>query len=190
MSAGNRTQSLFLVSLMILASWAPLASASGDDSEPDSSPVVGITYSLDGFDPMADGKPYLFAGEEDELIFSATRHLKQQWVADGYPELVMPFEETTTSSARTSGRACENAWTTGQTGTIQTSGGQIQVSAMHVTANAAVLIENGQSVSSTTLNNIGSTWETTIYPTNTNYFGNPTFSQGMRMNSSSVQHAI
>ena len=154
---------------MILASWTPLAAASEGDSEERSNSEVGISYSLDGFDPMADGKPYLFAGEEDELIFSATRHLKQQWVADGYPELVMPFEEPAVS-AKTSGRACENAWTTGQTGTIQTSGGQIQVSAMHVTANAAVLIENGQSVSSTTLNNIGSTWETTIYPTNTNYF--------------------
>ena len=172
MSVGNRFQSLFLVSLMILASWAPLATASEGDSEQGPSPAVGLSYSLDGFDPMTDGKPYLFAGEEDELIFSATRHLKQQWVADGYPELVMPFEEPTTNT-RTSGRACENAWSTGQTGTIQTSGGQIQVSAMHVTANAAILIENGQSVSSTTLNNIGSTWETTIYPTNTNYFGNP-----------------
>jgi len=172
MSAGNRSQSLFLVSLMILASWAPLAAASEDGSEQGSSEPEGLSYSLDGFDPMTEGKPYLFAGEEDELIFSATRHLKQQWVADGYPGLVMPFEEPATS-ARTSGRACENAWTAGQTGTIQTSGGQIQVSAMHVTANAAVLIENGQSVSSTTLNNIGSTWETTIYPTNTNYFGNP-----------------
>ncbi|DAC63947.1 MAG TPA: hypothetical protein D7I10_01015, partial [Candidatus Poseidoniales archaeon] len=107
--------------------------------------------------------------DEDELIFSATRHLKQEWANDGYPGLVMPFEET--SNSRTSGRACENAWTTGQTGTVQTTGGQIQVSAMHVTANSAVLIENGQSVSSTTLNNIGSTWETTIFPTNTNYFG-------------------
>ena len=150
---------------MILASWAPLAAASEDGSEQGSSEAEGLSYSLDGFDPLTEGKPYLFAGEEDELIFSATRHLKQQWVADGYPGLVMPFEEPTTS-ARTSGRACENAWTAGQTGTIQTSGGQIQVSAMHVTANAAVLIENGQSVSSTTLNNIGSTWETTIYPTN------------------------
>jgi len=157
---------------MILASWAPLAAASEDDPQQGSSAQGGLSYSLDGFDPMTDGKPYLFAGEEDELIFSATRHLKQQWVADGYPDLVMPFEEPAIS-AKTSGRACENAWTAGQTGTIQTSGGQIQVSAMHVTANAAVLIENGQSVSSTTLNNIGSTWETTIFPTNTNYFGNP-----------------
>ncbi|MDP6324115.1 MAG: PKD domain-containing protein [Candidatus Thalassarchaeaceae archaeon] len=171
MSAGNRSQSLFLVSLMILASWVPFAAATDGDSDQSSTFEGGLFYDLDDFDPMVNGKPYLFAGGEDELIFSATRHLKQQWADDGYPGLVMPFEETSTS-ARTSGRACENAWTAGQTGTVQTTGGQIQISAMHVTANSAILIENGQSVSSTTLNNIGSTWETTIYPTNTNYFGN------------------
>ena len=64
MSAGNRTQSLFLVSLMILASWTPLAAAAEGDSEQGSSAPAGISYSLDGFDP-SDGKPYLFAGEED-----------------------------------------------------------------------------------------------------------------------------
>ena len=171
MSTNNRSQSLFLVSLMILASWVPLATADEGDSEQESNMNAGLFYTLDEFDPTTNGKPYLFAGGEDEIIFSATRHLKQQWVDEGYPGLVSPFEETTTS-ARTAARACENAWTTGQTGTVQTTGGQIQVSAMHVTANSVILIENGQSVSSTTLNNIGSTWETTIFPTNTNYFGN------------------
>ena len=169
MSAGNRRLSLLLVSLMIFASWVPLATADDEQSQGTEGQTT-YAYDLDGFIAEDDGRPYLFAGDEDELIFSATRHLKQEWANDGYPGLVMPFEES--SSARTSGRACENAWTTGQTGTVQTTGGQIQVSAMHVTANSAVLIENGQSVSSTTLNNIGSTWETTIFPTNTNYFGN------------------
>ena len=169
MSAGNRTQSLLLVSLMIFASWVPFATAEDGQTQSTEGPTI-YAYDLDGFVAEDDGRPYLFAGDEDELIFSATRHLKQEWADDGYPGLVMPFEES--SSTRTSGRACENAWTTGQTGTVQTTGGQIQVSAMHVTANSVILIENGQSVSSTTLNNIGSTWETTIYPTNTNYFGN------------------
>ena len=152
---------------MILASWAPLAAASDGDSGENHTNQGGIFYNLDEFDPLTDGKPYLFAGDDDEIIFSATRHLKQQWVDDGYPDLVLPFEETETSG-RTAGRACENAWTAGETGTVQTTGGQIQISAMHVTTNAAILIENGQSVSSTTLNNIGSTSATPIYPTNTN----------------------
>ena len=140
MSVINRFRSLFLVSLMILASWAPFAAASDDDSGEVGITQSGIFYSLEEFDPVINGKPYLFAGGEDEIIFSATRHLKQQWVDDGYPDLMLPFEETSTS-ARTGGRACENAWSAGQTGTVQTTGGQIQISAMHVTANAAILIE-------------------------------------------------
>ena len=156
---------------MVLASWTPLAAASEDGTEAVEDATVGLAYGLDGLDLQTNAKPYLFAGEEGEFIYSATRHLKQQWVDDGYPELFLPFEQPA-SSAKSTARACENAWTTGQTGTVQTTGGQIQVSAMHVTTNSAILIENGQSVSSTTLNNIGSTWETTIYPTNSNYFGN------------------
>ena len=48
MSAGNRRVSLLLVSLMIFASWVPLATA--DDSPPqgDEAPVI-YAYDLDGF---------------------------------------------------------------------------------------------------------------------------------------------
>ena len=89
---------------MILASWAPFAAASDDDSGDVGITQSGIFYSLEEFDPAINGKPYLFAGGEDEIIFSATRHLKQQWVADGYPGLILPFEEST-SNARTSARS-------------------------------------------------------------------------------------
>ena len=68
---------------MILASWVPFAAASDDDSGEHPSTQSGIFYNLEEFDPMANGKPYLFAGGEDEIIFSATRHLKQQWIDDG-----------------------------------------------------------------------------------------------------------
>ena len=91
MSTNNRSQSLFLVSLMILASWVPLATADEGDSEQDSNMNAGLFYTLDEFDPTTNGKPYLFAGGEDELIFSATRHLKQQWVdAVSYTHLTLP----------------------------------------------------------------------------------------------------
>ena len=95
---------------MILASWVPLAGASDDDSNQTHISDGGLSYTLDEIDPSSIGKPYLFAGEEGEYIYSATRHLKQQWAADGYPDLVLPFEQTVTSG-KTSGRACENAWT-------------------------------------------------------------------------------
>ncbi len=157
---------------MILASWSPLAGAEQTDFDSSVNAEEGLVYELENFNPDDDGRPYLFAGNESENIYSATRFLKQQWVDDNYPDLYLPFSENTVSNSRTSGRACENAWTTGQAGQVPTTGGTIQVSAMHVTTNSVILVENGQSVSSTTLNNIGSTWETTIYPTNTNYFGN------------------
>ena len=70
MSTNNRSQSLFLVSLMILASWVPLATADEGDSEQNSISNTGLFYTLDEFDPT-NGKPYLFAGGEDEIIFSA-----------------------------------------------------------------------------------------------------------------------
>jgi len=154
---------------MILASLLPLASANEAEESSSQTGWEPVVYSLEGFDPETMGKAYLFTNGSEPL-YSATRFLKQQWQDDDYPQLRLPFEETT---GRTSARACENAWSTGTAGTVQTTGGQISVTAMHVTQNAAILIESGQSVSSTTLNNIGSTWETTIYPTNTNYFGNP-----------------
>ena len=71
---------------MILASWAPFAAASDGDSGENHTNQGGIFYNLDGFDPVTDGKPYLFAGGEDEIIFSATRHLKPV----SYTHLTLP----------------------------------------------------------------------------------------------------
>jgi PKD repeat protein len=166
----QRCRSLILTGLMVLASLSPLAAGDEGAETPPPTVIEPTIYSLDGFNPATMGKAYLYAGDEGESIYSATRFLKQSWLADDTPGLVMPFEEDATGG-RTAGRACENAWSAGGTGTIQTTSGLIQVSAMHVTQNAAILIENGQSLSSTTLNNIGSTWETTIFPTDTTYFG-------------------
>ncbi|MDP6899307.1 MAG: PKD domain-containing protein [Candidatus Thalassarchaeaceae archaeon] len=163
-----RMQSLMLTMVMILGLLAPMVAADDGQNENQPTAVDPIVYSLDDFNPETMGKAYLIG--EEQSLYSATRHLKQQWQADDYPQLRLPFEET---SGRTAGRACENAWTTGQVGVISTTGGQITVSAAHVTTNSVILVESGQTVSSTTLNNIGSTWETTIFPTTTNYFGTP-----------------
>ena len=171
MTAGHRSRSLLLTALMLVASLAPLATADAAPDAPDEATVESVVYGLDAFEPATMGKAYLFSDVNGEPLYSATRHLKTQWIADGHPGLILPFGEDAGTAGRNAGRACENAWSTGGSGTVQTTAGVIQVSAMHVTQNSAILVENGQSVSSTTLNNIGSTWETTIYPTNTNYFG-------------------
>ena len=102
MVVGTRFRSLLLVSLMILASWTPFAAANEGESGQSYPVQGGLSYSLDGFYPMLNGKPYLFAGDEDELIYSATRHLKQQWIDDDYPDLRLPFEETATSGPASS----------------------------------------------------------------------------------------
>ena len=47
------------------------------------------------------------------------------------------------------------------------------MTAQKVSANSAILVENGQIISSTTLNDIASTWESTIFPTVATYFGTP-----------------
>jgi len=176
--------SVLLALLMLVATLTPLAVAdNGNQSEDagEAEPYFAIG-DLSEFNPVEMGKPYLFTGEDGEAIYSATRHLKQQWRDAGYPNLVLPFsdgdddsqlahQQSAQSKGRTSGRACENAWQTGQTGQVQTTSGFVTFTVRKVSMNSAVLIQNGQSVSSTTLNNIGSTWETTIYPTDTTYFG-------------------
>ena len=108
-------QSLMLTMVMILGLLTPLVTA--DDGQNENQPTVvnPVVYSLNDFNPETMGKAYLIG--EDQSLFSATRYLKQQWQADDYPQLRLPFEET---SARTAGRACENAWTTGQVGVVST----------------------------------------------------------------------
>ena len=55
MSAGNRRLSLLLVSLMIFASWVPLATADDNTSQGVETPVV-YAYDLDGFVAEDDGR--------------------------------------------------------------------------------------------------------------------------------------
>jgi len=161
--AKNKTYcSTLLISLFLMASLSPFVGA--ESAEENTIVAVGDFFD---YTPEDDGRPYLFAGTDEEPVYSGTRHLKQQWAAAGHPDLIDPFA----NNMRTSGRACENAWTTGQSGQVQTTGGQVAFSVMKVSNNAAILVQNGQSLSSTQLNNIASTWESTIYPTATTYFG-------------------
>ena len=86
----NLTTSLFIVIVMLLASLSPLTMASSaDDSE-----ISEFSYgSLDEFNPSEEGKKYMFTNES-KPVFSATGHLKKQWIEDGYPNLILPFSQT------------------------------------------------------------------------------------------------
>jgi len=164
----SRRASVMLVLTMLFASLSPLTLAEPQSTE---SVTEVMSGDLSEFDPSIEGKRYLFT-DEFEPIFSATGHLKIEWREAGYPGLVLPFSPGYLNS-RSTVRSCENAWSQGDTGNVSTAGGSVSVTAQKISANSAILVENGQIISSTTLNDIASTWESTIYPTDTTYFGSP-----------------
>ena len=112
----------------------------------------------------------MFNGD-DLSVFSATSFLKKQWIDEGYPNIVFPF--ATSHNSKNSVRSCENAWNVGETDNITTSSGTISATVQRISTNSAIFVEDGAIVSSTTLNDIIFTWESTIYPTDVNYFGTP-----------------
>ncbi|MDE0954035.1 MAG: hypothetical protein OR994_05110, partial [Candidatus Poseidoniales archaeon] len=118
---------------------------------------------LDEFDPSIEGNQYMFTNKS-EPVYSATSHLKKQWIEDGYPNLVLPFSHSYTNS-RASTRNCTNSWNQGDIDTIPTSSGNIIATVQKISSNAAIFIENGQILSATSLNDLASTFESTIYPT-------------------------
>ena len=167
-NTGNeRTLQVLMLGLILaIGSLAPLASSEQSDvwiSEHSDS--NGISTFL----PQEDGREYLL-GEGEISLFSASSYLKSEWAQEGYPGLILPFEQGGLSS-RNFQRSCESAWNVGDSDNISTTEGVISATVERVSANAAVFVEDGQVVSSTALNDITSTWESIIFPTNTNYFG-------------------
>ena len=161
----NSNSSITLVALLLLTSLSPMAFAD-DDSEDQNYRIVG---GLSDFDPATDGKQYLFS-TSPVPIYSATGFLKSQWRSDGYPALVLPFSQSYLNS-RGMARNCDNAWSVGDSGDISTAGGTIAATVQKISSNSAIIVEDGQVIPSTTLNDIASTWESTIFPTVTSYFG-------------------
>ena len=164
----SRRVSVLLVLCMLMASLSPLALA--EPGQEDIGPTV-MSGDLSDFTPSIEGKRYMFTNDS-EPVFSATGHLKMEWRDAGYPGLVMPFSPGYLS-AKSSVRSCANAWSQGDTGNISTASGTVGVTAQKISANSVILVENGQIIPSTTLNDIASTWESTIFPTVTTYFGTP-----------------
>ena len=162
----NLTTPLFIVVVMIVASLSPLALASSDIDVETSEFSYG---SLDDFDPSIEGKKYMFTNET-KPTFSATGHLKKQWIEEGYPNLVLPFSQTYMNS-KSSVRNCTGAWSQGDTDTVPSANGNVDATVQKISSNAAIFVEDGQILSATTLNDIASTFESTIFPTDTTYFG-------------------
>ena len=158
--------SMFLTILMIAATLGP-ALAPQVAAEGQNSPPVGeIIGDIADFDASIHGKPYMTF--DNETIYSATRLHKMAWADAGYPNLVMPFAHN--SNGKSTSKAC-TPMTEGQSTTVPISGSTITVDVEKTTSTAAFLVESGASISSSVLNNLASTWSSSVYPTNTQYFG-------------------
>ena len=78
----NRAFSILLVFLVSIAS--PLASAEPQESV--TNQVIEFTpvfADIDDFEPL-DSHPYMLP-ESDELLYSATRMMKNEWISQGLP---------------------------------------------------------------------------------------------------------
>ena len=163
----NRPYSILLIFLISVMS--PLVSADpledSDSIDFESTPVFA---NLDDFEAV-NSHPYMLP-DSDEMLYSATRMMKNQWIDEGMPGV----EIATSPQLVTSGRAC-TPYNEGDTATVPTSGGSIDVTVEKTTSTAAFMVQSGRTLSSTVLNNWASTWDTTVYPTLMTYFGKDYF---------------
>ena len=165
MSERCSTRAYTILLVFLLSSVAPMASADPPeeiiDETNEFTPVFG---DLDNF-ASTDARPYMIEGSDD-MLYSATRLMKQAWVSEGMPGV----DIATSPQAQTSGRAC-TPYSEGDSATVPTSGGSIDVTIEKTTSTAAFMVESGRTLSSTVLNNWASTWDSTVYPTLITYFG-------------------
>ena len=124
--------SVFLISLC-----SPLASADPqmqtDDYEFESYPVFA---DIEDFKPQ-DSHPYMIP-ESNESLYSATRLMKNEWVNQGMPGV----DIATSPQSMTSGRAC-TPYNEGDSVTVPTSGGVIDVTVEKTTSTAAFMVQTG-----------------------------------------------
>ena len=172
MSELRSNTALLLVTLLFVSGISPLLLSAGAESE-EINEV--LPYSAGGvvIGDIADfevemGHQYLMI-EEEQPVVSAFSFLKQEWIDAGRPGVEdMAYEPQT--SARSSGRAC-NPHVVNDQLTVPTSGGSVDTYVAKTTTTVAFLVQSGRTLSSTVLNNLASSWDQTIYPTMTTYYG-------------------
>ena len=158
-----------ILAVFLLSSLSPMVSA--DSSNETLDEVVEFTpvfADIGDFVP-SNSHPYMIA-DSDEMLYSATRLMKDSWVDEGMPGV----DIATSPQSKTSGRAC-TPYNEGDSATVPTSGGSIDVTIEKTTSTAAFMVQNGRTLSSTVLNNWASTWDSTVYPTLMTYFGKDYF---------------
>ena len=163
-------KALFIILLFATSIFVPIvpASADNDDIRPEyDAPIGTILGDLNDFDPST-GSQYLFIDEEQPVV-SATQFMRQAWIDAGRPGVEDMVIDPQTSG-RSSARACSQH-VVGDTLNVNTAGGQISAYVAKTTQSVAFIVESGRTLSSTVLNNLASTWDNTIYPTMTTYYG-------------------
>jgi PKD repeat protein len=163
-------QALLLTLIMVAAALSPLLAAAEAEQSGWVDPGGVVYGDLVDFDGPTMGKPYLFIDGE-EPVWSATRFMKFAWADAGYPDLFLPFAPGNVAPMSSRSNHCV-PYQQGQSLTVPISGGQIAVTVEKVTSTAAFLVEDSQTIPSSTLNNFASTWDSTVYPVDTQYFGN------------------
>ena len=172
MSERRSSPAFAFVLLMLVSSTAPLwlsvTADGGDDSASTTTYDAGgvIIGDLEEFNP-SDGSEYLFI-HEDEPVVSATQFMRQAWIDEGRPGVEDMVVQP--SMGRSSARAC-TPHVAGDTLTVPISGGSISAYVAQTTNTVAFIVQSGRTLSSTVLNNLASTWDSTIYPTMTTYYG-------------------
>ena len=158
---------------MLVSLTAPILSSSasaesGSTPEERAYDAQGIIIGdLANFD-VNSGREYLLIDEEMPVV-SAYGFMKQAWIDAGRPGVdEMRYEPAT--QGRASGRAC-NPHLVGDSLTVPISGGSLDAYVAKTTSTVAFVVQNGRTLSSTVLNNLASSWDSTIYPTMTTYYG-------------------
>ena len=172
MSEIRTTKSILLITIMMVSLSSPifssLSSAQANTEEEHKYEAEGVVIGdLKDFDP-ANGREYLLIDEETAVV-SAYGFMKQAWIDAGMPG-VEEMKYSPMTQGRASARSC-NPHLVGDTLTVPTSGGSINAYVAKTTNTVAFVVQSGRTLSSTVLNNLASSWDSTIYPTMTTYYG-------------------
>ena len=164
MSERRSTTALFLVLLMLTSVVGHAAANETQSDGEETVTEIGTVYGdLNEFD-VAEGSQYLLINESQPVV-SATSFIKQAWIEEGRPGVDdIRYQPTMARSTCTQ-------HVVGDTLTVPISGGSTNVYVAKTTATVAFLVQSGRTLSSTVLQNLASTWDQTIYPTMTTYFG-------------------
>lgn len=172
MSELRSNTALLLVTLLFVSGISPLLLTAGAESEEVNEPLPynagGVVIGDIADFEMDMGDQYLMF-EEEQPIVSAFSFMKEAWIEAGRPGVDdMAYQPQT--SARAGGRACV-AHVVNDELTVPTSGGSVDTYVAKTTNTVAFLVQSGRTLTSTVLNNLASSWDQTIYPTMTTYYG-------------------